>query len=86
MACGALVIGSATPPVEEVIQSGENGLLCDFFDVEEWSNTVADALQFSDRYSRCRVEARRTILHRYDLHNVCLPAQIKLIDRLVLAS
>ena len=86
MACGALVIGSATPPVEEVIQSGENGLLVDFFDVEEWSKTVADALQFPDRYSRCRVEARRTILRRYDLHDVCLPAQMQLIDQLVLPS
>ena len=86
MACGALVIGSETPPVEEVIQSEENGLLVDFFDVEEWSKTVADALQFPDRYSRCRVEARRTILRRYDLHDVCLPAQMQLIDQLVLPS
>ena len=85
MACGALVIGSATPPVEGD-SIGENGLLVDFFDVEEWSKTVADALQFPDRYSRCRVEARRTILRRYDLHDVCLPAQMQLIDQLVLPS
>jgi glycosyltransferase involved in cell wall biosynthesis len=31
MSCGAVVLGSATSPVKEMIRHGENGLLADFF-------------------------------------------------------
>jgi glycosyltransferase involved in cell wall biosynthesis len=34
MSAGCLVVGSRTPPVEEVMRDGENGRLVDFFDVE----------------------------------------------------
>lgn len=33
MSCGAVVLGSATPPVQEMITDGQTGLLADFFDV-----------------------------------------------------
>jgi glycosyltransferase involved in cell wall biosynthesis len=32
MACGCLIVGSATPPVLEVLRDGSNGLTVDFFD------------------------------------------------------
>ena len=34
LACGATVLASDTPPVREMIEHGQNGLLADFFDVE----------------------------------------------------
>ena len=44
MASECLVIGSATPPVQEVIRPGENGLLVDFFSPEQLADSIVDAL------------------------------------------
>jgi glycosyltransferase involved in cell wall biosynthesis len=73
MAAGALVIGSRTPPVEEIIDHGTNGILRDFFDVAGIAEAVVDALANPDRYRPLRVAARETIVRRFDLRAVCLP-------------
>ena len=80
MSCGALVIGSKTQPVEEVITDGENGLLVDFFDVDGWSKAVVDALAHPARYKAIRTAARRSIVERYDLKAICLPQQVALVE------
>jgi glycosyltransferase involved in cell wall biosynthesis len=77
MSAGALVVASCTPPVEEVIVDGQNGRLVDFFDVKAWSETLVEALANYQAYEGLRVEARRTVLERYDLKKKCLP---KLVD------
>ena len=83
MAAECLVFGSRTPPVEEVIVDGHNGVLVDFHDPFALAAKVADALERPDRYRPLRQEARRTIMERYDLHGICLPRQKALINSLL---
>ncbi len=81
MSMGALVVGSRTPPVEEVIEHGKNGLLVDFFDGEGLADRVADVLANPHHYHGLREAARRTIIDRYDLRRLCLPRQMALVER-----
>jgi glycosyltransferase involved in cell wall biosynthesis len=80
MSAGCLVVGSKTAPVEEVIRDGENGLLVDFFSPAAIAEKVDQALGTDQRALRDR--ARSTVLERYDLKRVCLPAQLRLVEAL----
>jgi glycosyltransferase involved in cell wall biosynthesis len=82
MAAGALVIGSRTAPVQEVIEDGVTGRLVDFFDVPGWTAALTDALARPAAYQPLRDAARATVRARYDLRSVCLPRQIDLLTRL----
>ncbi len=82
MSCGALIVGSRTAPVEEVITDGENGRLVDFFDVAGWSEAVIDALAHPGKYKAMRAEARRTVVERYDLAKIALPQQVALVEEM----
>jgi glycosyltransferase involved in cell wall biosynthesis len=79
MSAGCLVVGSRTPPVEEVLRHRENGLLVDFFDTSAITDTLVDALSNPEAYRGLRERARRTIIEGYDLHTLALPAQLKLV-------
>jgi glycosyltransferase involved in cell wall biosynthesis len=81
MATGCLLIGSATPPVQEIVEHGRNGLLVDFFDHEALAAQILDALQHAGGYAGLRQAARRTIVERYDLARL-LPRQVELIGDL----
>lgn len=80
MAAGALVVGSATEPVSEVIKDGENGILVDFFDQDALVDAVCDALSHPERYAEIRRRAREMARLRYDLHSICIPRQICLLE------
>jgi glycosyltransferase involved in cell wall biosynthesis len=80
MACGAVVIGSDTPPVAEVISDGVNGLLVDFFSPEALAERVAAVLADQAAHRPLGLEARRTVERHFDLHGVCLPRQLALVD------
>lgn len=77
MSAGALVLGSRTGPVEEVLEDGKNGLLVDFFDSHALATRMAEALARPERFVPLREAARRTVLERYALSE-CLPRQLAL--------
>jgi glycosyltransferase involved in cell wall biosynthesis len=85
MSAGCLVVGSRTPPVEEVMRDGENGRLVDFFDVEALADRIVTALMTnSDGASnRIRVAARQSAIERYDVHTITLPAYLELLRSLL---
>ena len=80
MSAGALVIGSRTPPVEEVIEDGRNGVLVNFFDVDGLAGAVAEALAAPGRHAGLRRAVRETVRARYDLRSRCLPAWLGLVQ------
>jgi glycosyltransferase involved in cell wall biosynthesis len=82
MATGCLIIGSRTPPVEEVVADGKNGFLFDFFDTDELAERICTALRNREAMMPMRHNARRTIVEQYDLKTICLPAHLALLRRL----
>ncbi len=83
MSCGALIVGSDTAPLRDVIRHGENGLLVDFFDGEALARQVAAVLADPAAYQPLRPAARATVVERFDLQRVCLPQQLALVDQLL---
>jgi glycosyltransferase involved in cell wall biosynthesis len=79
MSAGCLIVGSRTPPVEELIQQGANGLLVDFFSPEEVADRVIEALEDGRAHDAIRHAARTTIVTQYDLQTICLPAHLRLL-------
>jgi len=82
MACGSLVIGSRTPPVQEVITDRVNGLLVPFFDEAALAGTIDEALEKQASFAGLRQAARNSVVAKYDLQT-CLDRQRGLIGRLV---
>ncbi len=86
MAAGCVVIGSATPPVQEVIAHGDTGFLVDFFDSAGLAAAVDRTLQWAlddaEGHAAMGARARRLVMDRYDLVRRCLPAHQALIAAL----
>ncbi len=80
MSTGALVVGSRTAPVEEVITDGVNGRLVDFFDTAEIAEVLTEALANPGQDAILREAARRQVLDNYDLRRLCLPRLIDFVE------
>jgi glycosyltransferase involved in cell wall biosynthesis len=83
MSLGCLIVGSLTPPVEEVITHGKNGFLVDFFDYKALASQLVDVLKNRAKLQPVRRRARETILKRFDLRRVCLPQHLRLYNRML---
>ena len=79
MSAERIVVASRTGPVTEVIEHGKNGLLFDFFDVAALSRQVVAVLSQPEVFAHMRVQARQTVIERYDLQTQCLPALLRLV-------
>jgi len=67
MAAGCVIVGSATPPVKEVIEDGRNGLLVDFFSPKEIADRVDEVLDHPGRMAQLGEAARRDVVERYNV-------------------
>ena len=83
MASGCCIVASATPPVQEMIITGDQGQLVDFFDLDALAQQVDHLLQSQEQRQRLGHQARRHILEGgYDLQTA-LNHQLKLIDHVM---
>ncbi len=78
LAAGCCLVGSATPPVEEAVEDGVNGLLANFRRPEHIAYRIEEALDDPELRARLGKAARESILERYDLKD-CLRKQIDMI-------
>ncbi len=80
MACGAPSWAPPHRPVQEVIQDGVNGRLTDFFNPEAIAENLAAMLADPEAQAPLKAAARRHVETHYDLHKICLPRQMALLD------
>lgn len=82
MAMGCLVVASQTPPVEEVIQDGHNGLLVPFHWPQVLASKVIDAMATPAQYAHLPAMARQTVRERFDFNTMILPRHLQLLEQL----
>ena len=82
MSCGAVVLGSSTAPVREMIVDGQNGLLVDFFDVEAMAQRAVEVLRDPAAFRPLGRAAEAMIQERYSLDAV-LPKMLNLYDQAI---
>jgi glycosyltransferase involved in cell wall biosynthesis len=80
MSCGAVVLGSDTAPVREMIKDGENGLIADFFDADALAAKAIGALRDPAGARAMGRAAEQMIVERYSLEAV-LPRMLQMYER-----
>jgi len=83
MSAGCAIVGSATPPVLEVLEHGHNGLAVDFFSPIQIADSVDQVLDHPTRMAHLRAAARQTAVGRFDLKTRAIPKWMRLTDDLI---
>ncbi len=79
MAAGCCLVASATPPVQEVVTDGENGLLADFRTPAQIADRIEEALDDERLRHRLSAAAVATARERYDVKK-CLARQVAMVN------
>ena len=82
MSFGCAIVGSKTPPVEEVMEDNVNGLLAEFRSPYHIARRIEEILDDRELAARLGKKARETILDRFEL-NHCMRQQEDLMYSLV---
>jgi glycosyltransferase involved in cell wall biosynthesis len=82
LACGATVLASATPPVQEIIQHGDHGLLAPFFDLDALASQALEVLANPAAFRHLGASGARLIRDQYSL-DVCIPRMLQLYEEVL---
>ena len=82
MSTGCTVVGSATAPVLEVIEDGENGILADYFDAFRLASRIGEVLDDKAGAEELGRAARSFMVEHYDLGSV-LPSHFRLASHVL---
>jgi glycosyltransferase involved in cell wall biosynthesis len=80
LSCGAVVLGSDTAPVREMIRDGENGLIANFFDADALAAKAIEALRDPAGHRPLGRAAENMIREKYSLEAV-LPRMLQMYER-----
>jgi glycosyltransferase involved in cell wall biosynthesis len=82
MACGALVIGSDTGPVTEIITDGKNGLTVPFFDTDVLGQKVVAHLKGDVKGTSAMKKSAQKFIQKTFEKKVCVEHLLNFITRL----
>jgi len=84
MGLGLPIVASNTKPVQEVIQSGHNGLLVDFHDHSALASAMLQCLENTQLSHDLSQAAYSSVQTQFSLHSVTLPKLIRLMRSLLI--
>lgn len=78
-ASGGLIVGSSTPPVEEIVEPGVTGYLAEFHDSSQITRKTVEAIEDSRHSREIRAQGMNLVHARHDLSSG-LKSYLKLIQ------